>query len=459
MLLGALSKLVLVLASAVTSSFGAVTLDVKDPAAIRNAARLGSRWLGYHYTSWGDGAWDQNILHWHESGMYWQTYLEYRKYFGDSQYDTFVSGQMAIASFYDQGDFLDGNSGIQATLQGKWNDDILWWALAAITGAEIWGPDALVNPFGATGEKGRNWLRLVNVTFFHVMEQWDETTCGGGLYWSRDRNSRSKGLQILHHPRPNGTRFTRKISDRLYKWMKDYVIQPDYIIADGVDSLRPGATADQCGTVTPNPWSYQHGALIPGLAVFYNLTKDETYLDEAHKHFDAAHRFFVDSAGIIHDPICRDPQYRSLCNKDPGGFTWAMYRGFAVLYTITPNVTVRNMIERSLENTLLEDIKKCPGTNADWNCVRTLNPVPEKYTFPNGTNPRDQMETIELLTALSVVRGFKPIENNALPPAPAAPAPQATSPPGQRSGASSIPMIMGYVVLAAASAAMVVIAA
>ncbi|KAI8834886.1 glycosyl hydrolase family 76-domain-containing protein [Chytridium lagenaria] len=390
-----LSKL-LVLASTVGSSLGAITLNVKDTAAIKTAAKTASAWLGYYYQSWGDGAWDQNILHWHESGMYWQTYLEYRKYFADN-----------------------GNSGIQNTLQGKWNDDILWWALAAVTGSEIFGPDA---------------------TFAQVMDQWDTTTCNGGIYWSRDRNSGSKNYKCTDFTKEA---YYKDTADMLYKWMKQYVIQSDYLIMDGIDALTPGDTADSCGKPTPNPWSYQHGALIPGLAVLYNITGEASYIDEAHAHFERAYSFFVDEKNIIHDPICRQ-NYVDLCNKDPGGFAWALYRGFATLYTITPSATVRSKIEAALEATLLEDIKKCPGTNADWELF------PKKYTFDNGTNPRDQVETMELLTALGVIRGFKPVDKTALPAAPAPPPPAATTPP--KSSAGSLRSSAGYVAMMAVAA-------
>ncbi|KAJ3215897.1 hypothetical protein HDU67_010199 [Dinochytrium kinnereticum] len=463
MLFGSSSKLLLLLSAAVGSAIGAIQLDVKSSAAVDTAGRLASKWLGEYYSTWGDGAWDQNLVQWHESGMYWQTYLQYRKYFGDTQYDNFISSQLIIATYYDQGDFLDGNSGIQATLQGKWNDDIAWWALATLTGAEIWGGDALVNPNGAQGEKGRSWVQISNRTLVQMMEQWEPATCGGGIYWSRDRNSKSKNYKssisngqavqmaarlysLTKEP------YFKTVGDMIYKWMKQYVIKSDYMIIDGIETASDGPTAETCGTITPNPWSYQHGVVIPALAIFYNETKDQTYLDEAHKHFEAAMSFFVDSNNIIYDPICREKY--PVCDKDPGGFTWALFRGFATLYTITPDVSIRNRIAAAIEATALDNARNCPGTAADWNCVRTVSPVPDKYTYPNGTNPRDAIETLEILTALAIVRGFAPKENNALPPAPPASVPPVTAGSPNKPSAAS----QGKTVAAAAYAFCVVLA-
>ncbi|KAJ3094280.1 hydrolase 76 protein [Phlyctochytrium bullatum] len=455
-----LTSTLLLAASAALLHFtanAAVTLDVKSSTAIAEAAKLGSVWLGVHYDSWGDGAWNQNIIQWHESGMYWQCYLLYRKFFGDTRWDAFIAQQFVVASYYDQGDFLNGNAGIQNTLQGKWNDDIAWWGLAALTGAETYGRDSLINSRGVTGEQGRSWFSVANTTLYQMLQQWDTTTCGGGIYWSRDRNSKSKNYKSsisngqavemaarLYRLQPDPA--YKKIADDVYAWMKKYVIQSDYTVIDGFDAVGPGETAEQCATnITPNRWSYQHGVLIPGMAIWYNVTKDQKYLDEAQKLFDSAYANFVDENKIINDPICRMTE-QTVCTKNPGGFTWALFRGFAEFYTITPNATVRSLIEAAIEATALDNAKNCPGTNADWNCIRTLNPIPKEYTLPNGTNPRDQNENMEILTTLGIVRGFKPLENKAAAPAPttgpgsnvAAPKVSATATTTPKSGAARL---------------------
>jgi hypothetical protein len=36
------------------------------------------------------GAWNWKIIQWHESGQYWDTYLNYRFLFKDSTYDSFI---------------------------------------------------------------------------------------------------------------------------------------------------------------------------------------------------------------------------------------------------------------------------------------------------------------------------------------------------------------------------------
>jgi hypothetical protein len=95
--------------------------------AVGNALKSGMKFMNTYWTPAGDGAWDQNIMHWHESGQYYDTYLNYRKLTKDGAYDSFVAGNIYIASFKSEGDFLGGSARVlQETLYGKWNDDIAW---------------------------------------------------------------------------------------------------------------------------------------------------------------------------------------------------------------------------------------------------------------------------------------------------------------------------------------------
>ncbi|KAI8849480.1 glycosyl hydrolase family 76-domain-containing protein [Chytridium lagenaria] len=441
---------VLATSSLTIGSLASVTLDVKNAVAIKEAALLASRWLGYYYQSpFDNAAWDEDVFHWHESGMYWQTYLEYRKWFGDNStinsYRPRWRKQRIMSKEWSEN-----------TLRGKWNDDILWWGLAALAGADNFGTRAMINPYGGEGQRGQTWVYAANTTFFQVMEQLDMTTCNGGIYWSRNRNdldrkdyksSITHGQMLLAGAKlyeMTGDVVYKDIADMLYKWMKTYLITSDYIVVDGIKSLRQGDSPDTCGDVTYNPYSYQHGTIIPALAIFYNTTKDETYLNEAHRHFNAFHGYFIDKDGSIYEPLCLLDGFRDReCNKDPEGFSWSVYRGLPLLYAVTPNMTVKNMIQSAVEATALKNFKQCPGTNADWNCVRTLDPVPKEYTFPNGTNPRDQVETMELLAALAIIQGFKPV----VPPpvsVQTVPIPISTSTPPKSSVASNVPSVFAY---------------
>lgn len=53
--------------------------------------------------------------------------------------------------------------------------------MPCVTGAKLYGPSSLM-------PGGVSYLQNAETTYNHAFEQWD-STCGGGIYWSRDRAS------------------------------------------------------------------------------------------------------------------------------------------------------------------------------------------------------------------------------------------------------------------------------
>jgi hypothetical protein len=62
-----------------------------------------------------------------------------------------------------------------AALGGKWNDDILWFSAASLTGAEIYGRDVIM-------PGGVSYFQLADTTYKEVIVDTSDV-CGGGLYW------------------------------------------------------------------------------------------------------------------------------------------------------------------------------------------------------------------------------------------------------------------------------------
>ncbi|KAI9362964.1 glycosyl hydrolase family 76-domain-containing protein [Zopfochytrium polystomum] len=427
-------------------------LTLSSPAAVGQAAAAGIKWLTYYYSSpTNDGAWDQQIIQWHESGQFWNTILFYRTFAGsnDSSLDNLVNSQLLLATYRDQGDFLDEGGGAASVYLGRWNDDIAWWALTAITAAEIWGPSSnILDPSGQT-QGGRSWVYVADKTFNHMLEQWD-SICNGGIYWSRNRNDANPARKYYKSSITNAEAIdlaarlyavtkneTYKVwSDRIYDWMKTTVISAsDYSVADGV-------MADGSCALTPTPWTYHSGELIYGLLSLYATTKNQTYMSEASKHVSYTLSKFVNpSTGAIWDPSCDYNGGNTYC-KSPSGYAWPLYRAFGRYYVQGSDNDLRTKILSAMRATANENFKNCDST---WNCIRTLNPgetersvidethllisksVPSQYTFPNGTNPRDQIETMEIINALSEMTGYKPLTTV-----------QPTSPTPSKSAAQSV---------------------
>jgi mannan endo-1,6-alpha-mannosidase len=171
--------------------------NVNSPEAVADSAsKMGTFLLDFYTNNPGpDGfgailpssASDVSGQQWYESGIFWGAIMDYQMIFKDTKFAETCSTALGLASGR-SGSFLGDNKLLSATLLGKWNDDIAWWALAAMTGAEIYGPDAKL-------PSGNTYLKVAQITYDQIWEQHDDL-CGGGIYWSRDRSSaRSKGYK------------------------------------------------------------------------------------------------------------------------------------------------------------------------------------------------------------------------------------------------------------------------
>ena len=101
---------------------------------------------------------------------------------------------------------MDGaQGGLQSTILGKWNDDILWPAQASaysfllypssslltirlrllvIAIAELNGGASSIQPIRGDSSRGLLWVTPAQKTYDQAWEQWTDE-CGGGIYWVR----------------------------------------------------------------------------------------------------------------------------------------------------------------------------------------------------------------------------------------------------------------------------------
>jgi mannan endo-1,6-alpha-mannosidase len=112
----------------------------------------------------------------------WGALMEYIKTTGDATFATPIVNALTEASFGTVSSFLGAQPTFAETIEGKWNDDILWWALPVVTAGEVFTANAVM-------PGGVSYFQLANITYQQVFAQWSDVKCGGGLYWSRDRNN------------------------------------------------------------------------------------------------------------------------------------------------------------------------------------------------------------------------------------------------------------------------------
>lgn len=88
-----------------------------------------------------------------------------------------------------------------------------------------------------------------------MYQQWDPSTCNGGIYWSRDRASNLVNIKFYKSAISNeeasvlgarihiasGDREALRVAMETYDWtLKELVRMPDYYIYDGLYSTQDG---------------------------------------------------------------------------------------------------------------------------------------------------------------------------------------------------------------------------
>ncbi|KAJ3074609.1 hydrolase 76 protein [Podochytrium sp. JEL0797] len=272
-----------------------------------------------------------------------------------------------------------------------------------MTAAETFGQQAIVAKTNLQAGFNPTYFSLSNTTFYEIWMNWDPT-CGGGIFWSRIRTGSNADLKstITHVEEMElGARLFAMTGnadyklkfDQIYDWLKSTgIISSDYTVYDGV-------TIGACA-VSKQVYSYHTGELMAALSIMYQQTKNQTYLTEAQHIFAAVQRQFVTASTNVLDiePSCSGAN--STC-KSPTGYHFAIYKGLANLYKATTDSSVQAQIAAVVQSSAKVNFQGC---DSNWYCIRDL-PKGTGFTLENGTNPRDQFETMAILNSLAVING------------------------------------------------------
>ncbi|KAI9329462.1 glycosyl hydrolase family 76-domain-containing protein [Obelidium mucronatum] len=385
-------------------AFAQQTIDLSSKAAVVSAAKAAMGPLKQFFPSNNakNGAWIEQyddghwLVQWHESGIYWDLFYKYMQYSGDTTHLSFVDQNIQLSAG-SSSDFLDGLNPI-LEISGRWNDDIAWWALAAMTATETFGSNAIVAKDKIQDGFNPTYFSLANNTFYEIWMNWD-AQCGGGeaipLLKSTITNVEEMELGARLYAITRNPDYKSKF-DQIYEWLKNsgLISSSDYTVYDSV-------TVGKCDQVSAEVYSYHSGELLSALSRMYQVSQDQSYLSEAHKVFAAVQRQFVDSkTNILYEPACQLPG--SKC-KSPTGYSFPVFKGLADLHQATTNATVKAAVTQILHASAKANFAGC---DSNWYCIRNL-PKDTSFTLQNGTNPRDQFETVSILNALAVVNGAK----------------------------------------------------
>lgn len=215
-------------------------------------------------------------------------------------------------------------------------DDEGWWALA-------W-----IDAYDQTGNQ--NYLHMAESIFKNMSGGWD-STCGGGLWWSKKRHYKNAianelFLSVAAHlaNRTKGSQRAMYLSwaTREWHWFKGSgMIEHDHLISDG---LTPACTDNHA-----TKWTYNQGVILGGLTELSRATHHRVGLRAAHKIADAALTHLTDAQGILHDPC------EPACGGDGSQFKGIFVRNLALLYQYSPKRRYRIFIERNARSILQKD--------------------------------------------------------------------------------------------------------
>jgi predicted alpha-1,6-mannanase (GH76 family) len=239
-----------------------------------------------------------------------------RKYVGVLK-NTFVQAQVVVPK--DQ-QTVDGKemTGFPGFLN-KYYDDEGWWALAWIDAYDL--------------THDARYLTMAQSIFEDMAGGWD-ATCGGGIWWSKDRKYKNAianelFLSVAAH-------LATRVKDAKYgdwatkefAWFKGSgMINGDHLVNDGlVIDKETGACRNNGKTV----WTYNQGVVLGGLAEWSKGAGGADAIAEAKTIADAALVHFADKDGVLHEPC--EPK----CGADGIQFKGIFVRNLRELNGVAP---------------------------------------------------------------------------------------------------------------------------
>ncbi|WP_327001584.1 glycoside hydrolase family 76 protein [Dactylosporangium sp. NBC_01737] len=245
-----------------------------------NRARAMADALMYSYdpsTAWWPSSW------WN-SAVALRTVIDYTGRTGDTTYlwsvrRTFDVNRVAFPAGARSSDPIDGHF-ISRSI-----DDSAWWGLTWLAAYDLTGDRAYLD-------------EAVTIAAY-VNGFWDTSTCGGGVWWDRERtykNAVTIGLYVrltaaLHNRLPGDT-----------TWLQRAVTGWNWFTASGLVNaaglVNDGLTAG-CANNGQTVWSYNQGLAIGAATELYRATGTTAYLDRARQLGTAALASSLVRSGVL----------------------------------------------------------------------------------------------------------------------------------------------------------------
>jgi predicted alpha-1,6-mannanase (GH76 family) len=221
----------------------------------------------------------------------------------------------------------------------KYLDDEGWWALAWIDAYDV--------------TKNKDYLAMGESIFADMATEWDDT-CGGGIWWSKDRNYKNAianelFLSVAAHlaNRTSGAKRKDYLSwaNREWKWFEGTgMINAKGLVNDGLTIAKEGAGAGRCTNNGRTTWTYNQGVVLGGLAELAAADHDPNLRVAAQRIATAAVTQLVDGNGILHDPC--EPK----CGADGVQFKGIFVRNLVALDKVQPQPAYESFVDKNADS-------------------------------------------------------------------------------------------------------------
>ncbi|ROS78782.1 putative alpha-1,2-mannosidase [Cellulomonas sp. PhB143] len=296
---------------------------IADPPAAQRAGSA-ARTLMSDYDP--DKAWWPSS--WWNSAVATNTVIDYMARTGDRSYlaqvdSTFEKDKGAFPAGVLSGDELLGNFTSRAI------DDSEWWGLTWIAAYDL------------THDK--KYLDMAVTIADYVQGYWDDSTCGGGVWWDAERtykNAVTNGLYV---------RLTAELHNRIggdTTWLERSQTGWDWLTASGLINdqglVNDGLTAD-CTNNGGTVWSYNQGLAIGAGLELHRATGDAAPLRTAERLADAA----MGSTALVKDGVLTEScdALDQSCDDNGKQFKGVFMRYFGDLADTTGTTRYRAFVD------------------------------------------------------------------------------------------------------------------
>lgn len=275
--------------------------------AYRRMAALGVAALQGWYVP-GTGQYADPAGWWHTANAITML-ANYERITGDRSYDSVLANTFAMSQ-KNHPNFLN-----------MYYDDEGWWALTWIDAYDLTSKPA--------------YLSMAETIFHNIATKgWDNTVCGGGVWWSTQRSYKNAipnelfltiAAKLANRTKGRASAAYLAWAQKEWAWFKaSGMINAQNLVNDGLTSSNPSACTNNHGIT----WTYNQGVILGGLAELYAADKDASLLVQAQAIANAA------IAGLSTHGVLIEP--RVLKGGDAPQFKGIFMRNLADLYKALP---------------------------------------------------------------------------------------------------------------------------